>query len=148
MPELVMVIVIVGVLAAFVMPKMMSATGLRDDAWRDAVVSAMRYAQKSAVSHRRLVCASVASTSITLTIASTNPATSCDAAFAGPDGSSTFASASNSSAATTVSPAGMIYFQPDGRVTTDGSGTTSADRTLTMYGVSAVVVLGETGYVQ
>jgi len=146
--ELVLVLVIGGILAAVALPKLQSALTLRDDAWRDSLISAMRSAQKTAVSHRRVVCASVANTSVTLTIATANPAVSCNAALLGPDGSSTFATAANAQATTTVSPAGTIFFQPDGRVTTDLAGANSSDRTLTLSGASAITLLGETGYVE
>jgi len=146
--ELVLVLVIAGILAAVALPKLQSALTLRDDAWHDSLIGAMRTAQKTAVSHRRVVCANVANTSVTLTIATANPAVSCNAALLGPDGSATFASASNAQATTSVSPAGIIYFQPDGRVTTDLAGANSSDRTLTLSGASAITLLGETGYVE
>jgi MSHA pilin protein MshC len=150
MVELTIVIVLVGVLAAFVMPKVMAALSIRDGAWHDEVLSTMRYAQKSSVAHRRLVCASVGSASITLTMAAANPATTCGSSLLGMDGSAAFASTSNSSAATTVSPAGdgKIYFQPDGRVTSDGAGNTALTRTISMSGADDVTVNGETGHVE
>lgn len=146
--ELVIVMVIGAILAAFAIPKFDAALSLRDDAWHDSLVSALRVAQKTAVSHRRLVCVTVANTSVTLNVASANPASTCDSALMGPSGTSTFATASNSQTTTGVSPAGVIYFQPDGRVTSDGAGATSSSRILTPSGVSAISVLGETGYVE
>lgn len=146
--ELVIVLVIGGILAAFALPKFDGALGLRDDAWRDSLVGAMRIAQKTAVSHRRVVCANVASTSVALTIASVNPATSCDAVLRGPDGSATFAAASNGQANTAVAPSGVVYFQPDGRVTTDLAGVSAADRTITLLGALPIILLGETGHVE
>lgn len=148
MVELIMVMVMVSVVAVFVLPKLDSALGMRDGAWHDEVLSTMRYAQKSSVAHRRLVCATVAGTSITLTIATVNPASACTASLTGLNGTAVFASTSNSSAATAVSPVGVIYFQPDGRVTTDGAGASSATRTISMSGADSVTVNGETGHVQ
>lgn len=148
MPELVIVIVIAGVVAVSVIPKFDTALGLRDDAWRDQVLAALRYGQKSAVAHRRLVCVTVNSTSMSLRIASANPASACNSDLRGPDGSATFASTGDSSAGTAVAPAGIIYFQPDGRATSDGAGTTTSSRTVSMSGVSSITVNGETGYVQ
>jgi MSHA pilin protein MshC len=149
MVELVMVIVVLGIMAVFVLPKLDAGLSLRDSAWRDEVVATMRYAQKSAVAHRRVVCATVSSTSIALTIATVNPAVSCDATLTGMDGSAVFASTSNSGASTAVAPAGVIYFQSDGRVTTDLAGGTAATRTLSGTGWYAdITVKGETGYVE
>jgi prepilin-type N-terminal cleavage/methylation domain-containing protein len=148
MTELVIVIVLAGILAAYALPKMTSALGARDDAWHDALQSSLRMAQKGAVARRRLTCVTITSTAVTISSATTNPATSCTTTIPGPDGSSNFATSANSSAGTAVSPAGTIYFQPDGRVTTDGAGTTSANRTITMSNAASITVYGETGYVE
>jgi prepilin-type N-terminal cleavage/methylation domain-containing protein len=148
MNELVMVLVIGGVLAAFAVPKLASFMGVRDDAWRDALASSMRMAQKFAVGHRRLVCASVANTEVSLRIASVNPATACNTNLPGPDGSAVFARASNAQATTVVSPSATIFFQPDGRVTTDGAGTNAVDWTLTPTDAAVITIFGETGHVE
>ncbi len=147
--ELVVVIVLVAILSAAALPKFDAVLGMRDDAWRDTLVAGLRFAAKSSVSHRRLVCADVSNTQLTLTVASTNPATSCDTNLAGPGGSNVFATSSNASATTSVSPAGTIYFQPDGRSTSDGAGLTSSSRTITPSGAnSTVMLIGETGHVE
>ena len=148
MVELVVVLVVTGVMAAFAMPKLITAVSMRDAGWHDQVISAMRYAQKAAVGHRRVVCATVNATSVTLAIATVNPAVSCDGTLASSDGTGTAATTTNSSAATAVSPAGVIYFQPDGRATSDLAGTTSSTRTVSMSGATDITVNGETGYVQ
>ena len=148
MVELVVVLMLVGVLAAVAVPKMGGLMGARDDAWRDGLLDAMRYAQKSAVSHRRLVCATVSNTQVSLQIATTNPASSCDASLMGPSGNNVFASSGTSTMTTAVSPAGVIFFQSDGRVTTDAAGATTADRTLTPLGLSAIAIIGETGHAE
>ena len=153
MVELVVVMVLVGVLAAFAVPKMGAALASRDDAWRDGLVTALRYAQKSALSHRRLVCVTVNDTDVTLYIASGNPSTTCNFKLWGTAGNGSgstnapFATASNGSMTTSVSPAGTIYFQPDGRSSTDAAGTTIASRTITPLGLSPIAVNGETGHV-
>lgn len=148
MTELIIIMVLVGILAVTVMPRLQATVGLRDDSWRDGVVSALRYAQKTAVSHRRLVCATVADTTVTLRIAAANPATDCDQALTSPTGTAAFATSDNPAMLTAVSPAGVLYFQPDGRVTTTGAGTTASNRTISMTGVSAVTIRGETGHVE
>lgn len=148
MTELIIIMVLVGILAVTVMPRVQATIGLRDDSWRDGVVTALRYAQKTAVSHRRLVCAAVADTTVTLTIAAANPATACNQALTGPTGTAAFATSDNPAMLTTVTPAGVLYFQPDGRVTTTGAGTTSANRTITLTGTSAITLRGETGHVE
>lgn len=148
MVELIVVMVLAGILAAYALPKVSGAIGARDDAWHDSLQGALRFAQKGAVARRRLTCVSISATAVTITSATANPSTTCSASINGPNGSATFASSTNSSSSTSVSPAGVIYFQPDGRVTTDGAGSTAANRTITMAGASSITVHGETGYVE
>lgn len=152
MNELVMVLVIGGILAAYVVPRLATFSGVRDGAWRDALASSMRMAQKFAVGHRRLVCATVTNTTVSLRIASANPATACDTDLPGPDGSAVFARASNNQATTVVSagntPAGVLFFQPDGRVTVDGVGATAVDWTITPTAAAVISIFGETGHVE
>jgi MSHA pilin protein MshC len=147
MIELIVVMVLLAILGMTVLPNMQSAILSRDDSWRDGMLGALRLAQKTAVSHRRLVCVTVANTSVSLSIAAAHPATSCGQVLTGPTGAAAFATADNTAAVTTVSPSGVLYFQPDGRVTTDGAGTTSADRTISLTGALAITVVGETGHV-
>jgi prepilin-type N-terminal cleavage/methylation domain-containing protein len=146
LPELLVVLVVVGLLAAVAMPKFDAGLALRNDGWHDEVVSALRQARQTAVSHRRLVCAVVGSTSVTLTIAAANPATACGAALPGPDGAAAYTSTSVTTA--TLTPAGTLYFQPSGRVTSDGAGATASDRSIAIGGSTAISVVGETGHVE
>lgn len=148
MTELILVIVIGGVLAAVAVPRLSSFMSVRDDAWRDALASAMRLAQKTAVGHRRLVCVTVNNTDVRLRIALVNPASSCNTDLSGPDGTAVFARASNGQATTAVSPAGTLFFQPDGRVTSDGAGSNAVDWTLTPTSALAITIFGETGHVE
>jgi MSHA pilin protein MshC len=147
LPELVMVLVLVGVLAGVALPKLDAALTLRSAAWRDQVVAALRQARGTAISHRRLVCVDVATGSVQLIIAATHPASACVTPLPGPDGNAAFARDA-AAASTTVAPAGTLYFQPTGRVTRDGAGTLVADRTVAVVGEDAIVVIGETGHVE
>lgn len=145
--ELVMVIVILGVLAAVALPKLDGSSTFRAAAFNDEVRAALRYAQKSAVSHRRLVCAQLTATTVTLVIADTNPAAACGSTtLIGPDGNSAYARSLDSTNVT-LSPIGTLHFQPSGMVTSDAAGTTPADYSLTVTGMAAISVQGATGYV-
>jgi Tfp pilus assembly protein FimT len=147
MVELVAIIILIGVLAVVAMPKLDVAASLRNDTARDEVLAALRYAGQTALSHRRLVCADVSATTVTLRIATNRPATACDSALTGPDGATAFTS-NPGSAAFSLSPGGTMYFQPDGRVTSDGAGNTASARTLTITGVGSISVGGESGLVR
>lgn len=145
--ELVAVLVLVAVLAVVALPRFEGALALRGTAWRDQVLAALRHAQHLSQGHRRLVCASVATGAVTLTIASANPASACDSAVAGPDGNAAWAREA-SGIATAISPAGPLYFQPSGRITSDGAGRTAVNASITISGESAITVVGETGHVR
>jgi MSHA pilin protein MshC len=146
LPELVAVIVLIAILAGTALPKLNGALSFRDDGFHDQVVGALRYAHKSAISHRRLVCATVGANAVALTIASANPATGCNAVLPGFDGGSDAASTTGTATAS-ISPGGTLYFQPSGRITTDGAGSTVAASTITIAGQAAITIVGETGRV-
>ena len=147
LPELIAVLLLIGILAATAVPKLQGALSFRDDGWRDQVVAALHYAHKVSVGHRRLVCANVGAAGVTLSIASSNPATLCNTALPGLDGGA-LAADSKGAAGASVSPGGILFFQPSGRVSTDGAGSSAATRTITIAGQTPIVLVGETGHVE
>ncbi len=147
LPELIAVLLMVAVLSVVAAPKLQGALSFRDDGWRDQISGALRMAHKTAIGHRRLVCADVGAAGVTLTIAAANPATTCTATLPGINGQSQVASAGGAAAAS-VSPSGTLYFQPSGRVSTDGAGSNAADRSISISGQTPIVLVGETGHVE
>lgn len=149
--EMISVMVIMGILAAVALPKMSGSSEFKARAFHDEIVSALRYAQKTAVSHRRLVCATLSSTTITLTIATVNDGstTSCSSnTLNAPNGSSAFSTSPDAANLTvTTVPSGPIYFQPSGVISSDGAGATKTDFTLTVTGQTPIVATGATGHV-
>jgi MSHA pilin protein MshC len=144
--ELIVVMVILGILSALALPRMMGNQALAAAAFRTDVVSALRYAQKSAVSHRRLVCAALTATSVTLSMAALNPASACGAVLPSPDG--TPYQSKDGSVRASGYPA-MLYFQPAGTVTSDGAGTSLYAGAIAITGQGAsVTIVGATGYVE
>ena len=145
--ELIAVMVVLGILSAVALPRMMNNQALAGAAFQSDVVSALRYAQKSAVSHRRLVCATLTATTVTLAIATNNPDTSCavGAALPSPDG--TLYQSRDGSVQASGYPAGL-YFQPAGTITSDGAGATLYSGTISITGQGApITIVGATGYV-
>jgi MSHA pilin protein MshC len=146
--ELIVVMVVLGILAAVALPHMMSSRALAAAKFQDDVVSALRYAQKSAVSHRRLVCATLSATAVTLSIASVNPATACATALPSPDGTP-YQSSDGSVTATIIPWVGVLYFQPAATITSDGAGATLYNGTIAITGQGTpVTIVGATGYVE
>lgn len=143
MVELVATMVIIGILAFNALPRFSLISEFQAAAFRDQVVAALRYGQKSAVSHRRLVCADVTPTGITLRIAASNPASDCGGAtLNGPDGQTAYVSASSAMISGGV---GTMYFQPSGTVTSAGGAITNFS--VSINGAESVNVTGATGYV-
>lgn len=147
LPELVAVLIIVGVLATVALPRLAGVVALRQDSWREEVVAALRTARQTAIAHRRLVCVVVAADRVTLAIAPSNPAVACSAALPGPGGTADY-SVSPGGAVAAVVPAGTLYFQSAGRVTSDGAGALASNRLITISGAADIVVVGETGHVR
>ncbi|CAN7384188.1 prepilin-type N-terminal cleavage/methylation domain-containing protein [Pseudoduganella sp. LjRoot289] len=145
--ELITVMVVIGVLSAVALPMLTSGgNGMAGAAFRNELASTLRYAQKSAVSHRRLVCANVTTSAVSLTIAQAANQTACDTQLQGPDGSEV---ASRDAAVTaTGGLVGMIYFQPGGTISTNGAGTATAAGVINVTGQPAINIQGATGYVE
>jgi MSHA pilin protein MshC len=143
--ELIGVLILVGILAALAVPKLSGMAGVSADGWRDQTVAGLRLAQATAVGHRRLVCAEFNAGRLQLRIASSNPATACDSSLSGPDGAD-FGSDAGPNVA--VAPAGIVYFQPSGRVSSDAAGSSTASRSISATGVADITVYGESGHVE
>lgn len=145
MVELIAVLTIAAVLAAVALPRLSATAQSRGNSWRAQVHAALRQAQVVAHGHRRLVCVSIGSTEVRLTIAAANPASSCTLTLAGPDGDSRWAW-DERAPSTSATPA-TLYFQPDGRVTSDGAGASAVNASITISGETALNLTGETGHV-
>lgn len=147
MTELTFTLVIIGVVAVVALPRLASSTGFGAAAFRDGAVGALRYAQKTAVSHRRMVCAVFSANSVELTI-DHDKSGSCDGVALVLPGSNAQANKVESRDAGIVfsSVPAAAWFQTDGRITSDAAGTTVALISATIDGLS-VYAQGETGYV-
>lgn len=137
--ELVMVIVITGILAAFVAPRFTQDNVFAARGFSDQVKATLRYAQKSAVAQHRYACVAFSTSSITVSVSAVP---SCPGlALASADGNLTTRVQASRDVAFTVIPADF-YFDPLGSPMPAGA------RRLQVAGVSrAVLVEAETGYV-
>lgn len=142
--ELIVVITIAGILAAFVVPKWRGGTGFEERGYRDQVAAALRYAQKSAIAARRTVCANFTTTPSVLSvqISSAQGAANCalGGPLLGPDDQNLILAAT-SPAAFAAAPASVVF---------DAAGRPNAAALISFAGLPGtmdVVVEAETGYV-
>lgn len=148
--ELVVVMVLLGILAVAILPRLSTSTAFSEAGFHSEVVAALRYAQKTAVSHRRLVCAQLTATTVTLQIAASNPAAACGGSLLrAPNGADAFASTTSTSMTlTTGTLPATLFFQPDGRISTNVAGTSLWGAGILVANMPAITVSGGTGYVQ
>ena len=141
--ELVMVLVLAGVLAVFVAPRMVAVGDFNARGFHDETLALLRYAQKSAVAQRRPVCVTFSATTATLTLdADQNLATGsngCEANLTGPRGD----------APGQITALGVVqYASTPVTVVYDGLGQPNAGQSIQVLGHPAeVVVEPVTGHV-
>lgn len=146
MVELITILMILGILAVVALPRLESADSFRDVEFRDRAIASLRYAHKTAASHRRLVCVTLSPTTLQLKIDNSTPKdSSCDVDLAIPGGAVSTLVAARNGFDSALNPA-VLYFQPDGRVSSDAAGSTITNFDNAVGG-SRVVVRGATGYV-
>ena len=144
MVELVVVIVLVGVLAAVAIPRFVGRQGFEARGFFDAASAAVRYAQKTAIAQRRQVFVVVTATTFSVcydaacTVPVTDPSTSAALLVDARRGVPALAAPAN------VAPAGTFSF--------NGLGRPSAAQALVFTPAEAgdvtrtLSVAGETGY--
>lgn len=142
--ELIVVIALVGILAATVLPRFYGSNGFEERGFRDEVVAALRYAQKSAIASRRTVCATFAATltQVSFRRSSDNGAADCGTGvpLAGPDGNDLIVAATGN-ARFSAQPADIVF---------DAGGRPGAAAVITIYGLDPALVItveAETGHV-
>lgn len=137
--ELVTIIIILGIIAVVAMPRMSAGDDILAAEFRDKAVSSLRYAQKAANSHRRLVCASFTASSLSLQIARQKGVSSCDTDLPIPGAGANVVSSRNPASVVFSPVPAALSFQPDG---------TAADQTLLIGGQPPIVIVGATGHVR
>lgn len=142
--ELVVVMVIIGALAALGIPRLVGDKSSEAAVFGDQVASGLRRAQKIAMGHRRVVCATVGPKAVVLRV------NDCGSAGIALNGSGDDDYATSDSVLTVTS--ATLYFQPDGRVTQDAAGVTAwTDNIVIAAGTTefrTITVQGTTGYVE
>lgn len=147
--ELVVTLILVGILAAAVMPRMLDRQTIDAQVFHDQVAALLRYAQKAAIAQRHDVCVAFTGNSATLSVrmasgdgdGSAN-ATGCNgAALAGADGSSPAGVVARSAGTGfSATPGGFAFHAR-------GDTTLAANLSIGITGASAITVETATGYV-
>lgn len=108
--ELIIVLVVVGVLAAVALPRWTGSSGFESRGFRDELQAALRYAQKSAIAARRTVCADLTAVPVTFRISTGQGAADCTtgSALDGPKGGA-LTVAATSPAGLGAAPASVIF---------------------------------------
>jgi len=138
--ELITVIIILGIMAVVAIPRM-DTSGYRSTEFHDKTLAALRFAQKTATSHRRQVCVTFPDTHTLQLDVDTDKNSSCDTALIIPGSSSNRVVSTDPVNAVFNALPAALNFSPDG---TSPSGSVS----ITFKGANDVVVAGVTGYVQ
>ncbi len=147
--ELIVTLVIVGILAVFLAPRMNLTAGFDEKALHDGLKAGLDFARKSAVAKRRNVCVNVASNAATLTFDTRQPETA-GASFC--NGSSEQALPLPSpdakcAASNIVCGRGLSLTCAPASFRFDALGRASAAITCTTPGQANITIESETGYV-
>ncbi|WP_296509995.1 Tfp pilus assembly protein FimT/FimU [Rhodoferax sp.] len=86
--ELVMVIVLLGVLSVYAVPRMINTGDFYARGFFDQSLAYLRYAQKVAIAQRRTVCVSLSASAISLRLANAAGSNTCTIDLPGPGGES------------------------------------------------------------
>lgn len=139
--ELVVILMLVGILAVAVMPRFLDTQAFQARGFHDETLALLRYAQKSAISHRRTVCVAFGSDNAMLTIASSAGSATCDADLTGPRGDTPATVAAKTGVAYAATPAGFNF-------NALGQPSFAATRTIQVSGMTDTITIeAETGYV-
>lgn len=136
LPELLAVIIVMSVLAVVALPRLWGST-FDELAFYDDTLAALRYAQRSAVTQQRTVCATFTATQLTLTYASVYGSTVCDQPLVRPASTAQYQVAASSG--TSYTAAATFRF--------DRLGVPNLNQTITFSGGRTLVVEAGTGYV-
>jgi len=147
--ELITVMVVIGILAAIAIPRISQTTEFAASAFRNQVVSALRHAHKSALSHRHLVCVALGQRDVSIKIASNASLANCDLALASPGGGS-YQSTDQTVVANgpfVQAPQQSLFFQPNGEIK-DSAGNIVNAGSIGITGVAPIRIDGSTGHVE
>lgn len=146
--ELIMVMVMLGVLAAVATPKLIGISVFNTRGFHDQSLAYLRFAQKTAIAQRRTVCVAFTSSSLTLTIASSANTSNCTVAgtLIGPQGESPVVLSAKTGVSYSATPTAFNFDSLGEPITAAGSA--QATQTIQVSGASnSITIETTTGYV-
>lgn len=151
MVELIVVMILIGVLAAVAAPRLMGGNFLTAMSLRDQIQASLRSAQKTAVARRRVVCSVQANdwSPPVFTIAREANAASCTIAL--PNAIDISGLGSTPLRTFNENLPTRLFFQPDGRITSDMAGATTVSGTINFSYENTTYTIrldGVSGYVE
>ena len=139
MIELIVIMMIIGILSAVGFPRLFNRGNFDSRGFYDETLSALRYAQKSAIAQRRTVCVAFSSTTVTLTIAAAAGSSVCGSNLVSPVGASPFVVTAKPGVTFVGAPTNF-QFNPLGQAT--------PGQTIQVTGATGnIVIEQDTGYV-
>lgn len=142
LPELVVVMIVLGILAAYALPRFAGRHGFESRGFSDQLLSLIQDARRTAVAQRRLVCVTRTAANVVVTKASLNGAANCNVPLLNPNGNGNYLLPIPSGITVTGN---ALTFDPLGRLSPTNN------VTLTINGGEdgsfSWTVEGETGYV-
>jgi MSHA pilin protein MshC len=145
MVELITIMVIIGVLAAVAAPRFTQRGSFDSRGFYDQTLSTLRYAQKTAIAQRSLVCVAFTINSMTMTTGAVLP---CGINLIGPDGGPVPYTVTSPQAAFTAIPA-LLVFDALGRPRDVAGVLLAGNLVITVNGYAApITVERDTGYVR
>jgi len=136
LPELMAVLMVMSILAVVALPRLWGST-FNELTFYDDTLAALRYAQRTAVTQQRTVCATFSATQLTLTYASVYGSTVCDQPLVRPAATTQYQVTAPSSVSYTA--ASTFRF--------DRVGIPNLSQTITISGGRTLIVEAGTGYV-
>lgn len=139
--ELIVTMMIVGILAVAVIPRMNTLRGWDEIGYRDKLRATLEYARKAAVAQRRSVRVTVAASALTVEVQRQTPEGEGAAAWAA-------LTLPGSNANTLTPPAGVTLNPANATITFDANGRPGAAAAFVVSGgVGTITLEAETGYV-
>jgi MSHA pilin protein MshC len=140
-----MVIVLLGVLSVYAVPRIINTGDFDARGFHDQASAYLRYAQKTAIAQRRTVCVTLSANSVRLQIANAAGSNSCTVDLPGPAGEALLTARSGVAFSSAVT---SFNFDALGQPVQTGSGAAAPTQVLRVANVTpSIIIEAGTGYV-